>query len=135
VLSIIKTWYANKDHMRGILPVLMSLILHHATAASYFSTHGAFNNSCRVTECSTCGTGQYRLGCANASLGTCTSGMRFGTPCRLPTRSIATAGGFLFRLFDLGRVRRDTVKFFRLQVMQRIMINVLPRVWSITNCC
>ena len=42
-------------------------------AGFYFDTHGSFNNSCHVTGCQTCGTGQYRLGCGNSSMGTCTN--------------------------------------------------------------
>ena len=44
-----------------------------AASGFYFDTHGSFNNSCHVTGCQACGTGQYRLGCGNASMGTCTN--------------------------------------------------------------
>lgn len=68
--------------------LLLFLHAHTTTAASYFSTHGAFNNSCRVTECSTCGTGLYRLGCANASLGICTN-------CtKIPNATLTSHGWF-----------------------------------------
>lgn len=76
------------------LPVLILLILlnllnfHTTTSTNYFSTHGAFNNSCKVTECSTCGTGLYRLGCANASLGVCAN-------CtKIPNATLTSHGWF-----------------------------------------
>ena len=68
--------------------LLTALTVLDAHATSYFSTHGAFNNSCKVRECSTCGTGQYRLGCANASLGTCAN-------CtKIPNATLASHGWF-----------------------------------------
>jgi hypothetical protein len=40
---------------------------------SYFTSHGAFNNSCPVAQCRICNRGEYRVGCANASGGVCTN--------------------------------------------------------------
>lgn len=37
----------------------------------FFTSHGAFNNSCRVAQCNTCNIGEYRVGCANSSGGIC----------------------------------------------------------------
>jgi hypothetical protein len=71
-----------------LLALLTALTASDARATSYFSTHGAFNNSCKVRECSTCGTGQYRLGCANASLGTCAN-------CtKIPNATLTSHGWF-----------------------------------------
>jgi hypothetical protein len=68
--------------------LLLSVFYQCAAAGYYFSTHGAFNNSCKVTVCSTCLTGQYKLGCVNASLGVCAN-------CtRIPNATFTTHGGF-----------------------------------------
>ena len=59
-----------------------------AASGFYFSTHGAFNNSCMVSQCQTCSTGGYRLGCANASVGVCTD-------CtRIPNATFTSHGWF-----------------------------------------
>ena len=58
-----------------ILPVMLFLqvfLVPKVTGnKSFFASHGAFNNSCRVAQCSTCNIGEYRVGCANASGGIC----------------------------------------------------------------
>jgi hypothetical protein len=71
--------------MQGIYLIFLFL---HPVIANYYSTHGFFNNTCKVTECSTCGTGQYRMGCANTSLGTCTN-------CtKIPNATLTSHGWF-----------------------------------------
>ena len=74
-----------------VLLVLLFLSVfcqYAATAGYYFSSQGAFNNSCEVRVCSTCLTGQYKLGCANASLGVCTN-------CtRIPNATFTSHGWF-----------------------------------------
>lgn len=81
-------------HTSYLLPaylIILSLTCSHlpkATADYYFTTHGAFNNSCKVAECTTCGQGAYRLGCANANMGGCTS-------CtRIPNATFTSHGWF-----------------------------------------
>lgn len=75
-----------------LLPAMLfaqTLLAIETTATDYyFTSHGAFNNSCRVTECRTCNTGEYRVGCSNASSGICTN-------CtRIPNATFITHGWF-----------------------------------------
>ena len=74
--------------MSALLPVLIVLVYPPPTMADFFSGHGYFNNSCPVRVCQTCGVGQYRLGCANASGGVCAN-------CtRVPNATLTSHGWF-----------------------------------------
>ncbi len=82
----------NMQFQSLLLPVMLSLqtllTLEITATGFYFASHGYFNNSCRVAECRTCSTGEYRMGCSNASGGICTS-------CtRIPNATFTTHGWF-----------------------------------------
>lgn len=71
-------------------PFLFALLCPAVAAStrSYFIGNGGFSNSCPVSPCSTCAVGQYRLGCANASLGVCAN-------CtRIPNATFTSHGWF-----------------------------------------
>ena len=72
-----------------VMLFVQTLLTPEITAIGhYFASHGAFNNSCRVAECMTCTTGEYRMGCANSSSGICT----YCT--RVPNATFTTHGWF-----------------------------------------
>jgi hypothetical protein len=90
VHGIIKTesllFCSQGDSMRVFVLLLFVPTIH--ASGYYFRGHGFFNNSCPVNPCGICGTGQYRLGCVNASAGACTN-------CtRIPNATFTSHGWF-----------------------------------------